>query len=262
MTKLYLKTAINTCHKRLRSFAKHRSALVAALLQTLLCTSLYADIQLTPYTASYESKVKGVPTELKRSLKQTEDGHWSLKNKTSLLFADFTEQASFFVQKDYLKPIKYQYKNPMSKKRDSKLRFDWEKNLVTESAKSTPPLTLKDGMLDKLTFQEQLRQDVMTLGNQFKERTYTLIDQGRTKTYNTRYEGEETITTPAGEFAAAKIKQYRSGKEKYTMIWLAKDWQYFIVRIELFEKGESRYKIALQSASIGGRKMAAVGDTR
>ena len=235
---------------------KNRGLLLLVFLFIQPCS---AEVTLSPYTATYTSRLNGFSAELKRHLKKSDNNQWSLSNKSTILFSDFEERSSFFISDNRLKSINYHYKNPLSSKRNSSLRFDWENKKVTETKKkSSSPLDLSDETLDKLTFQVQLRLDLMNQGSNFKDKTYHLVEGNRLKLYTITYLGEETITTPAGTFTAAKIKQQRPGKDKHTLIWLAKDWQYFILKIERFEKEESRYKLELQSASLGGRNVAAI----
>jgi Protein of unknown function (DUF3108) len=232
--------------------------ILSTLILTLTLTNFaQAQTTLTPYTATYTASYSGLSTELERELKNKGNNGWSLSNESSLLFATFTEKASFQFHQGKLVPRRYQYENPISSKRDSKLNFNWDKGLVTESARDNSQLELPPDALDKLTFQLQLRLDLIKQEGKLNNKTYTLVDSTKLKSYTVEYIGEEKITTPTGTYNTIKIKKQRPGKDKHTIIWLAKDWQYIILQIERFEKGEIRYKLELQSATLNGTKMAA-----
>lgn len=254
MTKHYHKPDTHSANKLCES--RLTLGLVAiALFVLLIAHNSYAHAQLSPYKATYTSNYLGIPTQMNRQLRKADNNVWSLRNDSSIWFVSFEEKASFLQRGSQLIPVSYQYENSLSKKRDSKLQFDWQKRVVKDTKRSTPPVQLPDKALDKITFQLQLRLDLLKQGKDFKEKQYTLVDGDRLKTYTLTYLGEEQLSTAAGTFNTTKLKQQRPGKNKHTVIWLANDWQYLILQIERFEDGDSRYKIELKSATIDGNKL-------
>lgn len=231
------------------------SIALTSLLSFAVGNTCYADVELAPYTATYSSTVKGITAELKQSLEKTGEQQWALSNKVSIFLMGFEESSRFTVNQATVKPQAYEYKNQISRKRSSKLNFDWKASSVTDSLHPAPPVTLVAGVQDKLSFQVQLRLELMASKGAFDTKTYTMVDRNKLKTYQVKNLGEETITTPAGEFRAIKLEQRRPGRDKHTLIWLAKDWQYFLLRIERVDEGKSDYRIEVQKALIDGQRL-------
>jgi hypothetical protein len=211
-------------------------------------------LRLKAYEAVYTTMVSGFSADVKQSLSPISNNQWLLRNHVSILLAGFEEKAQFSESHGVITPLKYQYINKISKKRNSKLHFNPEKNNVIEQLFSKKPLALPEYALDKASFQAQLRLDLDSQTN-FTEKEYYLVDRTQYKTYTVRKLGEETITTALGKFTALKLEQRRPGKSKYTLIWLAKDWDYFLLRLQRFDRGSSHFSLDLKSATIGNQIM-------
>lgn len=215
-------------------------------------------VSLAPHQAIYTSSAKGISAELKQTLKNLGSDHWQLHNRVSMLLAGFEEQASFSENNGTIVPSKYHYQNQLSRKRDSKLNFNWRNNTVTDSLHGNKPLTVPANALDKLSFQMQLRLDFLNQNTPFNEQSYLLVDKKRLKNYQIKYLGDEIIDTPAGTFNAIKLEQRRPGKDKSTLIWLARDWDYFILRIRRMDKAKTSYQVELKQATIDGRPITGI----
>ena len=233
------------------------SAQRALLIALLAVVSLPAAANtISPYQANYLAHSKGFKLKLERSLKQQDNGQWQLSNITQVLFSHITESSVFTLADKQLQPLSYHYDNPLSRKKNSSLLFDPAANTVQEREQNNKTLALTQPSYDQLSFQMQLRLDLIN-NPQFKQKRYQLVDGDDLKQYQVELVGEETIKVGAGSFAAVKLKQYRPGKDKYTLIWLAKDWQYFILRLQRFKKGSSDSSIELQNAIIDGKPISA-----
>jgi hypothetical protein len=205
---------------------------------------------LTPYQASYDANIDGWSTTLHRSLVQKNDGQWQLMNTASILFAGFGEQADFDYQ-NRITPRHYFYDNKFSKKRSKRIVFDWDKQIaVTRKGKNSVTLELPEKAFDLLSYQQQLQEDISNNSN-FDEQHYTIVDAGRFKHYRVKKLGEEWIDTPAGKFLTVKLEQTRQDKDRRTLIWMAKDWQYLIIKLQRFEGKESDQQILLIQATLG-----------
>ncbi|MEE8058758.1 MAG: DUF3108 domain-containing protein [Pseudomonadales bacterium] len=255
-----LTTSRTTCAAESKRFFSKRCLLLIIATLLLCSNSLFsfADSRLTPYHATYTTHFSGITADMEHSLKKLGNDQWLLRNYVSIMFMGFEEKARFVEHSGQLTPQTYQYRNKLSSKRNSTLTFNSDKSSVTDSTHSKTPLQLPAGALDKLSFQVQLRLDLMAqylLDQQepFAEKTYHLVDRTQYKTYNVKYLGEETIETPAGKFNTLKMERRRSGKDKHTLIWLAKDWDYFVLRIQRMKKGKSSYQVNLKHASINGK---------
>ena len=211
-------------------------------------------IALKPYKAIYSTKIRGISAEMEQTLSQDEKQQWQIRNYASMLFASIEERATFTETNNQLTPLTYHHTNKLSSKRNSELVFDPEQKTVIDRLHSKEPLKLPENSYDKLSFQTQLHLDLMNSPN-FTKETYHLVDRKKFKTYEVTKLGEEVITTPLGDFTAVKLEQRRAGKDKYTLMWLAKDWDYFLLRIVRIDEGEKDYQIDVKSAVIDGKTL-------
>lgn len=206
--------------------------------------------QLTTYEASYETRAKGLSATLYRKLTLSGNQTWQLSNRIDVLFSEIKDSSVFTVDSGQLKPLSYRYKNGFSSKRNFELLFDWNNKQVNGGRK---PHALNAGSLDKLSFQEQLRLDLLTQGQQFSTKTYRIVDNKNIKQYRITKLGEETLDTPAGRFHSLKLKQQNPARDSYSLIWLAPNWQYFILKIETIGKDKSEQSLILKSANLNGK---------
>lgn len=102
---------------------------------------------------------------------------------------------------------------------------------------------------DKLSYQIQLQQDLL---NGKKDFAYQIADGGRLKEYKFVTVGEELLDTPLGKVNTIKVKRSRENDERVTYAWLAKDWNYLLVRLQQEEKGEV-YTIYIHKATLNGK---------
>ncbi len=251
-------TFLKASARLINHYRERRTAIsmAAALLCLFLSSSpSIADAQLLPYQATYTTNYSGITANMEQRLKKTGSNQWSLHNNLSIMFVGFEEKAQFLINNLRVQPQTYHYSNKLSSKRNSALTFNPKNHSVIDSLHTKTPLVLPEGALDKLSFQAQMRLDFMAQDplKAFKDKEFSLVDRTKYKTYRIKYLSEEVIETPAGKFNTVKIEQRRPGKDKYTLIWLAKDWDYFVLRIQRMEKGESEYQVNLKQAVIDGK---------
>lgn len=215
-------------------------------------TASQPEVQLPAYSATYTASKSGISAELKQTLQPVNGRQWRLHNETSILFFSFEEEAVFTLDERRIKPLTYRYDNSTSSSRSSQLVFDWDKHSVFDQLHSKKPLKLEQATWDKLSVQAQIRLDLMQQGDSFNKKQYTQIDRTKTKTYTVRKLGEETLSTPLGYFQTIKLEERRDGRDKYTLIWLAKNWDYMILRLQRIEEGEVEYQIDLAEATVNG----------
>ncbi len=94
-----------------------------------------------------------------------------------------------------------------------------------------------------------MQQDLL---NGQKNFTYQIADGGRLKEYKFMTVGEEMLDTPLGKVNTIKVKRSRENDERVTYAWLAKDWNYLLVRLQQEEKGEA-YTIYIHTAILDGK---------
>jgi len=192
--------------------------------------------ELSPYKATYKAKIKGFTTNLSRELEQEKDGTWQLTNKATLFFADFKERSRFTTEKNRVIPSRYTY-------RDELLDYDWQVKKVTAiDGEKNKVLSLKDNMLDKLSYLPQVRIDF--LSDQQQEKNYSLLDGTRIKGYHVKKVSEEKITTPTGTYDTIVLEQVR-GESSKTRIWLDKNNRGLIIQLRKFNDNKLTYSLDL-----------------
>lgn len=210
-------------------------------------------VHLQPYTASYSASVKGIPLEGQgtRTLSQNPDGSWSLTFSASAAFSGIEETSQFMVRDNRLETRNYhKQRTGLAKRPDLQASFDWRKGQVNWQQEDRQwSIDLLPDALDNLNYQLKLRMDLASSpGTQL---SYHIADDN--KVYQRRFmvEAEEILNTNVGKLNTVRIKIIRENSNRATWIWLAKDYDFFIVKLVQQEKAVT-YTIALKEAIIDG----------
>jgi len=210
--------------------------------------------QLTPYKLMYGASYnymlpfKGTAS---RELKQ-EGGFWRLSHKLSSAMLKIKETSEFQLKDQDIVPLRYRYNQAITlKKRRDWLDFDWETLKVTNISKKTPlSYEIIEGTFDKLTYQLQMR---MQLIRGESPDTYPVADRSKLRHYVFEKVADEVLTLPSGSFDSLKMGRVREAdSRRETFVWLAKDWDYLVLKIQHVEKGKS-YAIELKEGEYGGQ---------
>jgi hypothetical protein len=242
-------------------FTRFRKLTKTLSLSFILFSSqshLFADSFPVPYQAVYSGSFAGISAEMKQSLSLTEKKQWHLQNSASIAFFGFSEESLFTTNNGVITPERYQYNNSTNSKRSSDLNFNQDLGTATDLLHSKTPLSLPEDALDKLSFQTQLRADLIRAKGNFTEKNYVLVDRTKYKTYIVKKLADVTIKTAIGTFDAVKLEQRRSGKESFTLIWTAKDLDHFILRIQRMDGDSSGREVNLQSLTIDGKEITRI----
>ncbi len=215
------------------------------------------EVQLLPSKAEYTSKHGNLSATGNRILQKQPKGQWQFENIATAFFMTIKEISHATIDKGEVIPANYLFVNPFSKKKSMALAFDWSKDLVKET--KYPPIEeqkLKAGMQDKLSYQLQLRLDVMSHGDNYPPTDYVIVDKKRIKTYHLEFKGEEVIDTPAGKINTVHFLQTRPGGDRFTSIWLAKDWNHLLIKLEQTEADKDTYTLLFKEGSLAGKKIS------
>ena len=205
-----------------------------------------------PFEATYEASYSGFEVTATRSLRQRGDQFEFLLTATSWL-ATLQEASQFrWRAQGRIEPLSYSYQRKvLGSKRWEKQDFDWRAGEVHYSSeKKSQSLPLPANALDKLSYQLQLRYDLI---NDIRPLSYELIDGHRGKTYEFAIVSNAVIETPAGKLNSVQVERVRDDDNRKTVFWLARDWDYLLVKMQQFEDGELEFEINLASASVGGK---------
>jgi hypothetical protein len=189
--------------------------------------------ELTPYTAKYEATWKAgwfpVTIDATRTLQKI-DGHWKVSFEASSSVADLTEISEFSILNQQILPINYRYETSglLSKKLRT-LEFNRnEKKAWLPYKKTWGNYPLTNEIQDHLSYQEQVRIDLMNGKTEF---LYPVAYKSRLKQYEFKLVGESTLPSKQGPINVIEIKQVKTKGKESTHIWLAKDYNYLIVKL-------------------------------
>ncbi len=221
---------------------------------TLISTFTLAAEPPKVFDNEYKAKLYGFNITVNNRLTKTAENQYELLFKFNSMVGTITETSKMQWDpvKQTVQPLHYLYKRRgLGKDRDADLSFDWNKKTVINKVQKTNwQMDINQRVQDKLSYQIQLQQDLI---NGQKNFSYQIADGGRLKEYKFVTLGEEILDTPLGKVKTIKVKRSReSDDERVTYAWLAKDWNYLLVRLQQEEKGNA-YTIYIHKASVDGK---------
>lgn len=226
----------------------------SALLVLAVFSSLTAaaDAPKT-FDNQYKAKLYGFNITVTNRLTKTANNQYDLLFKADSFIGSITEKSKmqWNPTQQTITPLHYTYaRRGLSKDRTAELSFDWKNKTVTNNVQKTSwQMDIAQKVQDKLSYQIQMQQDLL---NGHKNFTYQIADGGRLKEYKFTTVGEEMLDTPLGKVNTIKIKRSRTDDDRVTYAWLAKNWNYLLVRLQQEEKGDV-YTIYIHKASIDGK---------
>ena len=88
-----------------------------------------------------------------------------------------------------------------------------------------------------MSHKQQLRRD-MAAGKDVL--TYAVISRGKLKQYTYDVVADEVLTTPIGPLDTRLIQRISDDGTTTTKVWLAKDWDFVMIKLERSEKGDTQ----------------------
>jgi len=223
---------------------------------------------LRSYTAEYHARSHGMTSTATRSLSSKANGLFELEQglSVSLLGANvisIRETSQFHVQDQQAIPSGYWYRQRGFGGRREHLGFDWDKGVVTYTRDGRDQqIELNGRVLDPLGFSVQLSLDVRHAmqgdldgsgANTSGEFEYDIADSDRIVSHLYRIIGEEILETDAGSLATVKLERVREpDSPRSTTIWLARDKDYILARLEQVSGGGARTELQLLNVKWSG----------
>lgn len=221
--------------------------------------ALASTLTLQPFEATYRTTYYlgvSIDVKAKRSLSQQADGSWLLDFQAKNWFARIQQTSHFNWSGDNnLTPLLYRrYQSVFGNSKEQRVIFHWDKMQVTNDIDNKPwQMGISENTQDLLSYQLKLRYDLQLHPEQ-KEFIYEVADGGKVKIFTFRVIGEEIIKTPIGRLNSIRVESLRhSEMDVEHLIWLAKDWDNFLLRVEAVRKRDQEEPVILQSATINGR---------
>lgn len=202
------------------------------------------------FSNEYTATAMGFKVTVTHSLTPLDDGTYQMRFFARSWFAsiDETSRVRIDEEKQQVIPLHYKYQRRVfGRDRDAELTFDWNNKTVTNNVQNTTwKMDIAQHVQDKLSYQLQLQLDLL---NNKKSLVYQIADGGRLKEYAFEIVGEEVLNTPLGKVGTVKVKRSRENDDRVTLAWLAKNWNFLLVRLQQEEDGDA-YTINLSKAKI------------
>jgi hypothetical protein len=207
------------------------------------------------YEANY-SAFKGTASLALTAAEKPNEYLYQVQSKASGIARLFqpgtaTESSRFTLAADGLKPLQYAYDEGSGKtKGKSSVEFDWPQLTASSIHKGVPAsLPLEQPIQDRLSAD---LQTILQLRAGESPTTQSIVYRNSIRHYDLFPRGQETVTTPAGTFAAVKYLRQREGSKRSTLIWFAPDAGYLPVRIEQLKNDKTT--VTMTATSIVGPK--------
>ena len=242
----------------------------ACLISLLIClpvladTDLSATTPLTPFTANYTAKYKGMSLKASRTLQALGNNHYRFNSKAShFLFGSITESSEFTLQENRIRPDSYLMKRKiLGSRRTEQALFDWNNDTVKATYKDqSNDIALAGDELDWLGYQLQLSQDLAQSQKQTQiqqqsqqqlqeEFHYKIVRRGQLKEYSFKVAGTEQIDTPMGQLDTIKLQRIGDKNKRQTTLWLSPEYQYLLVKFQRIENDGDQYSLFLKNVEL------------
>lgn len=217
----------------------------------LLAASSRADMP-TSFENEYSTRIFGIKVTVTHKLTDLEEGGQQLRFEADSWIGRIEEISQFDWNGDNIvQPRKYFYKRRgLGRNRDAELTFDWDAKRVINNVQGVSwGMDISKNVQDKLSYQIQLQRDLIAGRDNL---VYQIADGGKLKQYRFEVVGEEVLDTPLGKVETVKVMRSRDDDDRATYAWLAKDWDFLLVRLQQREDGES-HTITINKAKLNGK---------
>lgn len=212
----------------------------------------------TPFELHSQTTVWGMKVKADQVLKQQE-GIYQLSQITHAPFIRIEELSIFrFDENQRLIPIRYDYQRSVfGKKLVRKNRFtdNGRQASYQENKKDVVNITLKQAVADQLNFILLIQQWLKTSPAVGSIKTIASLSRKRVKEQDFQVIRHEWIETNLGWFDTAVIERDHGDDSKKTIIWLAKDWEYLVVKMLHEDDDVGEQSIFMQDAKLDGKKI-------
>ena len=238
-----------------RTPAFRRLVLLALLLFPLVSAAQEAPQELISSRVSYTTSMdKGLEINgtAERSLTSQNNGIWLYRTDVDSFIADIDESLILKWENGRVIPLRYRYhlSGVFIRDRKQSIDFDWDKGIATGSYRDNSfEIPLKEGALDPLGFQLQLRQDIKA-GK--REMSYQVIDGGDYDEEKFAVIDEERVSTNGDTITLLKAEKVRGeNARRQTLMWFDPRQDFLLSRLLQIEPDGSRYELRLRDAELG-----------
>lgn len=220
---------------------------LAIALIAMLSLQTQAVEPLKPFKAHYKSTIRlgwfSVGVKAIREFKQQNDGNWLLNFTAEASIAKVVETSLMSFKDGQYQPISYRYRaTGLVDEPDQTLKFKATNKQVDDLENNKTFNLWNEKIQDNISYMMQASLDLMA---DKKTLSYPVFERRKIKNFEFQIVAEEQLKTGFGTLGTLKIKLLGSPKNEQIHAWLAKDYQYLLVRLQETRKGKTRYKIEL-----------------
>src|SRR5690554_4642840 len=247
-----------------KSYQKPVFYWIKPLALLILCSAFFASnlqastLLPSPFELHSQTTVWGMKVKADQVLEEN-NGIYQLSQTTHAPFIRIEESSVFrFDENQQLIPIRYDYQRSVfGKKLVRKNRFtdNGRQASYQENKKDVVNITLKQAVADQLNFILLIQQWLKTSPAVGSIKTIASLSRKRVKEQDFQVIRHEWIETNLGWFDTAVIERDHGDNSKKTIIWLAKDWEYLVVKMLHEDDNVGEQSIFMQDAKLDGKKI-------
>lgn len=228
-----------------------RKALLVGFMFAVSLTAV-AQEKLATYELKYTASLYGYSLDITSSLKSLGKSRYLLENYIDSMAGELKETSviTWDDAKHWVVPSDYRKSwSVIGKSSNEAVLFDWKRQLAASTSKNTSmSLAGLGNPQSSLSYALQMRQDFI---DGKKSVAYNMVDGESNTVYRFNIVGEEVVDTALGKVKAVKVKRIQTGARE-TYVWLAKDYQYVLLKFEQRRNGLV-YTFAIEKAAINGK---------
>ncbi|MCP3675066.1 MAG: DUF3108 domain-containing protein [Gammaproteobacteria bacterium] len=244
---------MNNIKKSICEFYLTKIACLSIVTMLFSIVSLQAE-ELLPYELYYQSKIAKIKLKSVRTLKKNGEGY-QLKQVGKAMMSSISESSNFTLVDDNIIPIQYDYHRKITAAgKKYRVSFDASQHTSTYSEKNgkkSKTIEAPNRVYDALNYQLQIRLDLQKFGSKYPLSEYIVSNRGRLKTYRFQYVKDEVLKTELGNLDTIVIERVRDKNNKITKMWMAKDWDYVLVKI--LHEADSKNELNLQKGMVNNK---------
>lgn len=202
---------------------------------------------LTPYEATYSASLNGLPVTVTSALEATSKGYRISTSATNLL-GQLQEHENFHLADERIVVDEYQLQRALlGNQRLERLVVDPGQGIARyQRDDDTREIPFTPDLLGPMSYQVQLRRDLAAGSSVFD---YQVLHRGKVKQYHFQTEGTESVTLPKGAVEAIRIRRVRDDNDRETIVWIAPNLDYQLVKLRQIEDGDS-YELLLSGLNL------------
>lgn len=199
----------------------------------------------------YEAEVEGFDVEIERQLKALGKQQYSVEQTAKAALMRLIERTEFNIKDGQLLTNNYSYlRKVWGFNKEYKVTWQTPFTATHHYEEEKTQLKSETPLYSLLSYQIEIRRRLLAGNNNLD---LDLVSKDRIRDYHFDIAGEEVIKTAVGELNTVKIVRKRPGKDKKTTIWLAKDFQYVIIKIRHYEDNELKYRLDFDRGTLAGK---------